>query len=140
MSDDQLLFDTGAIAEDVAEEDNQDFGADGGCDSDLDLVADGGASHGGGGARNPGEGDAEPPDGPLRRLIDDHFIQYASYVIRDRAIPDLADGLKPVQRRILWSLKEQDDGKFTKVANVVGHCMQYHPHGDAAITDALVVL
>jgi len=79
-------------------------------------------------------------DGDLRRLIDDNFIRYASYVIRDRAIPDLIDGLKPVQRRILYSLKEKDDGKFTKVANIVGHTMQYHPHGDASIADALVTL
>jgi topoisomerase-4 subunit A len=79
-------------------------------------------------------------DGHLRRLIDDNFIQYASYVIRDRAIPDLADGLKPVQRRILHSLYENDDGKFIKVANIVGHTMQYHPHGDASIGDALIAL
>jgi topoisomerase-4 subunit A len=79
-------------------------------------------------------------DGHLRRLIDDNFLQYASYVIRDRAIPDLVDGLKPVQRRILHSLKENDDGKFIKVANIVGHSMQYHPHGDASIGDALVAL
>ncbi|MDH3784012.1 MAG: DNA topoisomerase IV subunit A, partial [Acidobacteriota bacterium] len=79
-------------------------------------------------------------DGPLGRLMDDNFIRYASYVIRDRAIPDLADGLKPVQRRILHSLHENDDGKFIKVANIVGHTMQYHPHGDASIGDALVTL
>lgn len=80
------------------------------------------------------------PDGPLRRLMDDNFLRYASYVIRERAIPDLADGLKPVQRRILHSLSEKDDGKFIKVANIVGHTMQYHPHGDASIGDALVAL
>ena len=80
------------------------------------------------------------PDGPLRRLMDDNFLQYASYVIRDRAIPQLEDGLKPVQRRILHALWEKDDGKFHKVANVSGHAMQYHPHGDASITDALVNL
>lgn len=79
-------------------------------------------------------------DGPLRRMIDTNFLQYASYVIKDRAIPDLEDGLKPVQRRILFSLHENDDGKFTKVANIVGHAMQYHPHGDASIADALVTL
>lgn len=79
-------------------------------------------------------------DGPLRRMINENFLQYASYVIRDRAIPDLADGLKPVQRRILYSLHETDDGKFTKVANIVGYSMQYHPHGDASIADALVTL
>ncbi len=78
--------------------------------------------------------------GALRNLIDDNFLQYASYVIKDRAIPDLADGLKPVQRRILFSLHENDDGKFIKVANIVGYCMQYHPHGDASIGDALVTL
>ena len=79
-------------------------------------------------------------DGQLGRLIDDNFVRYAAYVIRDRAIPDLADGLKPVQRRILHSLSENDDGKLIKVANIVGHTMQYHPHGDASIADALVVL
>ena len=76
----------------------------------------------------------------LHRRVDSNFLQYASYVIRNRAIPNLADGLKPVQRRILWSLHEKDDGKFIKVANVAGHTMQYHPHGEAAIGDALVVL
>ena len=76
----------------------------------------------------------------LHRRVDRSFLEYASYVIRDRAIPNLADGLKPVQRRILWSLHQNDDGKFIKVANIVGHCMQYHPHGDASIGDALVVL
>ncbi|MFA6294478.1 MAG: DNA topoisomerase IV subunit A [Victivallales bacterium] len=76
----------------------------------------------------------------LRRLMDVNFLEYASYVIKDRAIPDVDDGLKPVQRRILWSLKRLDDGKFHKVANVVGHTMQYHPHGDASIYEALVVV
>src|SRR5258705_8567497 len=77
---------------------------------------------------------------PLHRRMDTSFLQYASYVIRDRAIPNLADGLKPVQRRILWALREKDDGRFIKVQNVVGHAMQYHPHGDVSISDALVVL
>lgn len=77
---------------------------------------------------------------PLHRRVDRNFLDYASYVIRDRAIPNLADGLKPVQRRILWALHDKDDGRFIKVANVVGHTMQYHPHGDASIGDALVVL
>lgn len=76
----------------------------------------------------------------IKTLFDRNFIEYASYVIKDRAIPDLEDGLKPVQRRILHSLFEMDDGKFHKVANVVGHCMKYHPHGDASIGSALVVL
>ncbi|GHU25236.1 DNA topoisomerase IV subunit A [Spirochaetia bacterium] len=76
----------------------------------------------------------------VKNLFERNFLEYASYVIRDRAIPALDDGLKPVQRRILHSLFEMDDGKFHKVANVVGHCMQYHPHGDASIGGALVVL
>ena len=77
---------------------------------------------------------------PLHRRVNTSFLEYASYVIRDRAIPALADGLKPVQRRILWSLHEKDDGRFIKVATISGHCAQYHPHGEAAIGDALVVL
>jgi topoisomerase IV subunit A len=76
----------------------------------------------------------------LHGRVNRSFLDYASYVIRDRAIPHLVDGLKPVQRRILWALHEKDDGRFIKVANVVGHAMQYHPHGDASIGDALVVL
>jgi topoisomerase-4 subunit A len=79
-------------------------------------------------------------DGPLKHLMDRNFLQYAAYVIRDRAIPDLDDGLKPVQRRILFSLHQNDDGKFIKVANIVGYCMQFHPHGDASIGEALVGL
>lgn len=77
---------------------------------------------------------------PLHRRVDRNFLEYASYVIRDRAIPHLADGLKPVQRRILWALHLHDDGRFTKVANVVGYSMLFHPHGDASIGEALVVL
>ena len=78
--------------------------------------------------------------GPLRQLVDYNFLQYASYVICDRAIPNVEDGLKPVQRRIMHAISEKDDGRFIKVANVVGHTMQYHPHGDASINDALVSL
>src|SRR5436190_23035725 len=77
---------------------------------------------------------------PLHRRVDRGFLDYASYVIRDRAIPNLADGLKPVQRRILWALHRMDDGRFMKVANVTGETMKYHPHGNASIDDALVVL
>ena len=88
-----------------------------------------------------GEGPHVPADDPpLRALIDKNFLSYASYVIRDRAIPALEDGLKPVQRRILYALHRQDDGRFTKVANVVGDCMKFHPHGEASIGDALVGL
>ena len=84
--------------------------------------------------------DPKQSGGGLHTRVDRGFLDYASYVIRDRAIPNLADGFKPVQRRILWALHEKDDGRFIKVANVVGHTMQYHPHGDASIGDALVVL
>ena len=76
----------------------------------------------------------------VKNLFDQNFIQYASYVIRDRAIPELVDGLKPVQRRILHTLLVTDDGRFHKVAGVVGDCMKFHPHGDASIYTALVNL
>ena len=76
----------------------------------------------------------------LDSLYKTNFVEYASYVIKDRAIPHLDDGLKPVQRRILHTLFELDDGKYHKVANAVGQCMRYHPHGDASIYSALVVL
>ncbi len=83
-----------------------------------------------------------PPNsrGPLSRLMDFNFIQFASYTICSRAIPTIEDGLKPVQRRILHSLWELDDGRFIKVANVIGNTMKYHPHGDASIGDAIVNL
>ena len=68
------------------------------------------------------------------------FLDYASYVILERAVPAVEDGLKPVQRRILHAMKEMDDGRFNKVANIIGQSMQYHPHGDASIGDALVNL
>ncbi len=74
----------------------------------------------------------------LRGMYEDYFLDYASYVILDRAVPAIKDGLKPVQRRILHALWEMEDGRFHKVANVIGQTMQYHPHGDAAIGDALV--
>lgn len=73
-------------------------------------------------------------------LYENWFLDYASYVILERAVPAVDDGLKPVQRRILHSMKEMDDGRFNKVANVIGQTMQYHPHGDAAIGDAMVNL
>src|ERR1022692_1301427 len=66
------------------------------------------------------------------------FLDYASYVILERAVPAIEDGMKPVQRRILHALNEMDDGRYNKVANVIGQSMQYHPHGDASIGDALV--
>ena len=73
-------------------------------------------------------------------MYEDWFLDYASYVILERAVPHIYDGFKPVQRRILHSLKELDDGRYHKVANVIGHTMKYHPHGDASIGDAMVQL
>ena len=75
----------------------------------------------------------------ISEMYEDWFLDYASYVILERAIPSIEDGLKPVQRRIMHSMREMEDGRYNKVANIVGNTMKYHPHGDAAITDALVV-
>ena len=75
---------------------------------------------------------------PINGLYENWFLDYASYVILDRAVPHIHDGLKPVQRRIMHSLKEMDDGRFNKAANVIGNTMKYHPHGDASIGDAMV--
>ncbi|MGE5418940.1 MAG: DNA gyrase/topoisomerase IV subunit A, partial [Chloroflexota bacterium] len=94
------------------------------------------------------EGTAEEPQGhvalhsvtALSGMYKDWFLDYASYVILERAVPHLHDGLKPVQRRILHSMRRMDDGRYNKVANIIGHTMQFHPHGDASIGDALVQL
>jgi topoisomerase-4 subunit A len=75
---------------------------------------------------------------PVSGMYENWFLEYASYVILERAVPSIEDGLKPVQRRILHAMKEMDDGRFNKVANVIGQTMQYHPHGDASIGDAMV--
>ncbi len=81
-------------------------------------------------------------DAPLNltKMYQDWFLEYASYVILERAVPHLNDGLKPVQRRIMYSMKRMDDGRYNKVANIIGNTMQLHPHGDASIGDALVQL
>ena len=76
----------------------------------------------------------------LNKMYQNWFLDYASYVILERAVPHIGDGFKPVQRRILHSMKRMDDGRYNKVANIVGHTMQFHPHGDASIKDALVQL
>jgi topoisomerase-4 subunit A len=97
---------------------------------------------------NKPEGSEEASQGPaalhsvtaLSGMYQDWFLDYASYVILERAVPHLYDGLKPVQRRILHSMKRMDDGRYNKVANIIGHTMQFHPHGDASIGDALVQL
>lgn len=101
--------------------------------------------------QNEGTGDSSKDGGlgdhpvddkivPLSGLYENWFLDYASYVILERAVPGLYDGLKPVQRRILHSMKEMDDGRYNKVANIIGNTMKYHPHGDASIGDALVQL
>ncbi len=90
--------------------------------------------------KDPQQPHQSPSEVGVRGMYKDYFLQYASYVITDRAIPDLADGLKPVQRRILHSLWENEDGRYNKVANIVGHSMKYHPHGDASIYAALVAM
>ncbi len=91
----------------------------------------------------PAEPAALAPSHALKHvdgMFETWFLDYASYVILDRAVPHIDDGLKPVQRRILHSLRELDDGRYNKVANIVGNTMKYHPHGDASISDALVGL
>ena len=94
--------------------------------------------------KNPDNGTPHAPEHHgvtyLQGMYEDYFLDYASYVILERAVPDIKDGLKPVQRRILHSMNDIHDGRYHKVANIIGHSMQYHPHGDAAIGDALVNL
>jgi Type IIA topoisomerase (DNA gyrase/topo II, topoisomerase IV), A subunit len=81
---------------------------------------------------------AEQSTASIRQMYQDWFLDYASYVILERAVPAIEDGLKPVQRRILHAMKEMDDGRYNKIANVIGQTMQYHPHGDASIGDAII--
>ena len=94
--------------------------------------------------RNQENESSNSPEHPgityLGGMYEDYFLDYASYVILERAVPDIKDGLKPVQRRILHSMNDIHDGRYHKVANIIGHTMMYHPHGDAAIGDALVNL
>ena len=84
-------------------------------------------------------GKVQEESAPLARSYRNWFLEYASYVILDRAVPHLDDGLKPVQRRVLHTLWEMDDGRFHKVANIVGATMRFHPHGDASIGAALEI-
>ncbi|MBI1306026.1 MAG: DNA gyrase/topoisomerase IV subunit A [Bacteroidetes bacterium] len=88
---------------------------------------------------NPSDG-GQGHERVLKGMYEDWFLDYASYVILERAVPSIEDGLKPVQRRILHSMREVDDGRYNKVANIIGTTMQYHPHGDASIGDAIVNL
>ena len=94
-------------------------------------------------AARPGKYDRITQDEGVRKLSGMYrnwFLDYASYVILERAVPHVEDGLKPVQRRILHAMKSVDDGRYNKVAGIVGETMKYHPHGDASIKDALVQL
>ena len=118
-------------------------------DDEILDAADGGRTAGDGGERHGDEAAAGfTPAGRfdasavrnLGGMYQNWFLDYASYVILERAVPHIEDGLKPVQRRILHSMKRMDDGRYNKVANIVGHTMQFHPHGDASIGDALVQL
>lgn len=88
----------------------------------------------------PNLNDDDEPREVIDEMFEKYFLDYASYVILERAVPAIEDGLKPVQRRFLHALKEMDDGRFNKVANVIGSTMQYHPHGDASIGDAIVTI
>ncbi|RPD98838.1 DNA gyrase/topoisomerase IV subunit A [Aureibaculum marinum] len=90
--------------------------------------------------KNNSENHSEETITKVTGMYKDWFLDYASYVILERAVPAIVDGLKPVQRRIMQSMKDLDDGRYNKVANLVGHTMQYHPHGDASIADAMVQL
>ncbi|MFY8028089.1 MAG: DNA gyrase subunit A, partial [Bacteroidia bacterium] len=94
-----------------------------------------------------GEGELDNSDSkdiqnilPVSGMFQNWFLDYASYVILERAVPAVEDGLKPVQRRILHAMYELEDGRYNKAANIIGHCMKYHPHGDASIADAMVQL
>jgi topoisomerase-4 subunit A len=88
----------------------------------------------------PNLNEEDEPREVIDEMFEKYFLDYASYVILERAVPAIDDGLKPVQRRFLHALKEMDDGRFNKVANVIGSTMQYHPHGDASIGDAIVTI
>ena len=116
-------------------------------DNGIEMTAEEGlesSEEGGTSAGTPSHNDYDPTtmkDGITHHLggmYQTWFLDYASYVILERAVPHVMDGLKPVQRRILHSMKRMDDGRYNKVANIVGHTMQFHPHGDASIKDALV--
>lgn len=130
--------DTDVDAEDYSDADGTEDDADTDDDSENDAEDD---------TDDEGDSDYTPVSRfdasavhHLSGMYKNWFLDYASYVILERAVPEIEDGLKPVQRRILHSMKRMDDGRYNKVANIVGHTMQFHPHGDASIYSALVVL
>jgi topoisomerase-4 subunit A len=118
-------------SEDHSNDENQD-------DTDSDEIIDVEAKHFEGGHFYENDNEEGDTITKVTGMYKDWFLDYASYVILERAVPAIEDGFKPVQRRIMHSLKELDDGRYNKVANVVGHTMQYHPHGDQSIGDAMV--
>jgi topoisomerase-4 subunit A len=118
-------------SDDHSNDDNQD-------DTDSDEIIDVEAKHFEGQHFYENTEDENDTITKVTGMYKDWFLDYASYVILERAVPAIEDGFKPVQRRIMHSLKELDDGRYNKVANVVGHTMQYHPHGDQSIGDAMV--
>ncbi|MBL0737171.1 DNA gyrase/topoisomerase IV subunit A [Flavobacterium sp. GN10] len=120
------------------DENNQDENLDNIQDGDDDVVDGEGKHFEGAHFYENQEEEGEDVITKVTGMYKDWFLDYASYVILERAVPAIEDGFKPVQRRIMHSLKELDDGRYNKVANVVGHTMQYHPHGDASIGDAMV--
>ncbi|WP_281240179.1 DNA gyrase/topoisomerase IV subunit A [Flavobacterium praedii] len=118
-------------SEDQSNDENQD-------DTDSDEIIEVEAKHFEGGHFYENDNEEGDTITKVTGMYKDWFLDYASYVILERAVPAIEDGFKPVQRRIMHSLKELDDGRYNKVANVVGHTMQYHPHGDQSIGDAMV--
>lgn len=120
------------------DENNQDENLDNIQDGDDDVIDGEGKHFEGAHFYENQEEEGEDVITKVTGMYKDWFLDYASYVILERAVPAIEDGFKPVQRRIMHSLKELDDGRYNKVANVVGHTMQYHPHGDASIGDAMV--
>ncbi|AWK05184.1 DNA gyrase/topoisomerase IV subunit A [Flavobacterium crocinum] len=120
------------------DENNQDENLDNIQDGDDDVIDGEGKNFEGAHFYENQEEEGEDVITKVTGMYKDWFLDYASYVILERAVPAIEDGFKPVQRRIMHSLKELDDGRYNKVANVVGHTMQYHPHGDASIGDAMV--
>ena len=135
--------DTGADTETNSDTDT-DAGTDAYADADTGTDPDTYAGEDGEDEVISGKFDKVISDGTkkykLSGMYREWFLDYASYVILERAVPHIEDGLKPVQRRILHAMKEEDDGRFNKVASLVGATMPYHPHGDASIKDALVQL
>ena len=135
-NEEQKVKNEESVGNAAADSDASGVSGDAGASGD-DVSSDGGAAEGHSDYKPVNRFDASAVH-HLSGMYQNWFLDYASYVILERAVPHIEDGLKPVQRRILHSMKRMDDGRFNKVANIVGHTMQFHPHGDASIGDALV--